>query len=197
MLVSAFLGTTPVALAQAAETLKPLTSQQLDQFWEDLFHVGEDARQGYQAICGLVNAPAQSVPYLKARLKPISAVDSPKIEQYIKDLDSNSFDVRQKASDELEKLRELAEPALKKALAAKPGLEVRQRLENLLSRLDGPLTSSERLRTLRAIEVLEKVGTPEAQDILKVLAAGAPEAGCTADARAALDRLSKRVAAKD
>jgi len=50
------------------------------------------------------------------------------------------------------------------------------------------------LRQLREIQVLEHIGTPEAQEVLKKLAQGAPEARLTQEAKAALDRLSKRSA---
>jgi hypothetical protein len=66
---------------------------------------------------------------------------------------------------------------------------MRQRIDQILAKLDGPLTG-ERLRAWRAIEVLEKIGTPDAQNLLKELAGGAPEAGVTQDALEALDRLA-------
>ena len=50
----------------------------------------------------------------------------------------------------------------------------------------------ETLRILRAIEILEHVGTPEARRCLDVLAKGAPAARQTHEAKKALDRLTKR-----
>jgi hypothetical protein len=46
------------------------------------------------------------------------------------------------------------------------------------------------LRTLRAIDVLESIGTPEAQQILRKLAEGAPGARETREAKTALERLT-------
>jgi hypothetical protein len=48
------------------------------------------------------------------------------------------------------------------------------------------------LRGLRAIAVLEQIGTPEAKQLLLNLAAGAPEARLTREAKAALGRLVRR-----
>jgi len=44
----------------------------------------------------------------------------------------------------------------------------------------------------RSLDVLEHVNTAEALAVLKGLAAGAPEARLTLDAKAALDRSAKR-----
>jgi hypothetical protein len=61
----------------------------------------------------------------------------------------------------------------------------------LLRRLDAA-RSPERLRGLRAVEVLEQVGTDGAKALLEGLAKGAPDAELTQEARAALGRLTRR-----
>jgi hypothetical protein len=58
----------------------------------------------------------------------------------------------------------------------------------LLNQLAGPTVTGEPLRTLRAIEVLEKIGTAEARQFLERLANGAPGDLITLEARAALGR---------
>lgn len=50
----------------------------------------------------------------------------------------------------------------------------------------------EHLQALRAVEVLEWIGTPQAQEILRALAAGAPGARLTQEASASLQRLAGR-----
>jgi hypothetical protein len=91
---------------------------------------------------------------------------------------------------ELEELGELAEAALRKMLAGKPSLEARRRAEELLEKLRGPLPAGERLRSLRAVEVLEHAGTESARELLTRLASGAPEARLTREAKGALQRLT-------
>ena len=67
-----------------------------------------------------------------------------------------------------------------------------RRAEELLGRLDSDRApTAEELRRLRAAEVLESVGTPEARDLLKKLAGGAPGAPLTRDAQGALRRLER------
>ena len=51
--------------------------------------------------------------------------------------------------------------------------------------------SAERLRLVRAIEVLERVGTPEAKELLRTIAQGAPGALPTWQAQNALDNLER------
>jgi WD40 repeat protein len=159
--------------------------------WEDL--AGEDARAAYQAVNRLSAMPHKSVPFLKARLRPWTS-DAQEIAGLLSDLESRHYAVRKKATKALEALGPSAEPALRKALAAPPGLEVRRRLDRLLERLQGPVRSPEELRGLRAIEVLERIGTPDARQVLKVLAGGAPGARPTREAKRSLQRLGNRVA---
>jgi hypothetical protein len=66
-------------------------------------------------------------------------------------------------------------------------------VEALLDKLKAP--SQEVLRGLRAVELLEHIGTPEAQQLLEKAAAGLDEARLTREAKASLDRLAKRPAA--
>ena len=85
-------------------------------------------------------------------------------------------------------------PALRKALDGRPPLETRRRLEQLLEKqeLGRWAPAPEGLRLGRALEVLERAATPEARRVLEALAAGAPAARLTQDARGALARLSRR-----
>ena len=143
----------------------------------------------------LTAAAKQSVALLQSKLKPVPALDpaqQTRIAKFISELNSDDFTAREKANHELEKLAETAEPELHKALQAQPAPEIRQRVERLLERLQGPTRTRERLRLVRANEVLEKIGTMEARQVLRALAQGAPDAALTKDARAALERLEKR-----
>lgn len=99
---------------------------------------------------------------------------------------------RQQAESELEALPEQAVPALTERLSQKTGLEVRRRIEGVLERITGLSPRPARLRELRALEVLERIGSPEAQRLLNDLAAGVPESGLTIAVKESLRRLSAR-----
>jgi hypothetical protein len=62
-------------------------------------------------------------------------------------------------------------------------------LNSVVARLGRNSPSPNRLRGLRALQVLEDVGTPEARKVLESLADGAAGAPLTRDAKAALERL--------
>ena len=70
--------------------------------------------------------------------------------------------------------------------------EVRRRVEGLLeSQEPGGRQAPQALRQVRAVEVLESAGTPEARQLLEALARGVAGARLTREARAALDRVGR------
>jgi WD40 repeat protein len=161
--------------------------ENLATLWDDLH--GADAARAYRAIGSFLQSPQRSVPFLRERLRPVAAPAPERLQQLVADLDSNQFAVRQNAWQELEQLRELAEPALRRALEAKPSLELQKRVDTLLDKL--PTCSPKQLPLWRTIQVLEAIGTPEAQAVLKTLADGAPASRITQEAKASLARLTK------
>jgi RNA polymerase sigma factor (sigma-70 family) len=166
-----------------------LSSEKIAALWIDL--ASDDASKGFAAVWKLASCPSV-VPYLRTRVQPTEGASRDQLTRWIADLDSPVFGERAKASRELEGQGELAEPLLRKTLAADPSPEVRRRIEALLDKLQGPVTFTETLRSIRAVEVLEHIATPEAQQLLQKLADGAPAARLTRDAKAALERLSSR-----
>jgi WD40 repeat protein len=169
-----------------------LTPARLDLLWDEL--AGDDALQAAVAGDMLVAAPGQSVAFLKQQLWPVPPADPQLVARWIVELESDRFEVRQRASEELEKVGDLAEPALRKVLGGQPSLEMRRRVEALLRKVEGPVTFPRKLQVLRAVELLERIGSPEAREVLQTLAGGAPASRLTQEARAALVRLARRFA---
>jgi hypothetical protein len=159
---------------------------QARRLWDEL--ASADSHQAYRALALLSADAAKSLSVIKDRLRPAVSIDGRRLERLVADLDGNQFAVRRRATDELEQLVELAEPALRTALTKQPPLEVRQRIERLLELLRAPVTHPDRLQALRAVEVLERVDTAEAREQLRELAGGAPESWVTQAAKAALQR---------
>jgi WD40 repeat protein len=177
-----------------ADTVVPkrLDARELQDLWDAL--AGGDAPRACGAVWRLAAAPEQAVAFLGERLRPVPAVDPKDIARRIADLDDDDFAVRQRGAEELGKLGERAAVPLRAALEAKPSPEARRRLEKLVEAAEVPFASGAPLRELRAAAVLEYAGTPDARQVLETLAGGAPDARLTRDAKAALKRLTPRIA---
>jgi hypothetical protein len=165
------------------------SARELATLWEQL--AGADAARAYRALRHLERHPAEAITLVKAHLKPVPTPDEKHIAQLVAHLAHTQYAARQKASHQLERLGELAEPALRVGLHGDPPLELRRRIELLLSKLDGPVTRPEQLQALRAVELLERLGTAPARDLLTHLAGGWRDARLTREARASLQRLSR------
>jgi WD40 repeat protein len=163
-----------------------LTAAEVEQLWTRL---GDpDPASGSVVVQNLSRAPDRATPLLKERLKPVNAAV---IARALRDLDSEDFATREKAMRDLAALGQFAETSLREALKKDPPLEVRNRLVELLrmSVEGGP--APEYLQALRGVQVLELIGTPEAREVLRTVAGGAPESELTLQAKAALQRLEK------
>jgi WD40 repeat protein len=164
------------------------TAGEVTALWDQL--ASEDAARAERALWRLASAPELSLPLLRDKVRPAPADLPRRVARLTGELDSAQFAVREKATKELAELGDLAEPALRAAHAGPINLEARQRVGRLLERLAAPPPN--RLRALRAIAVLEQIGTAEARRLLEDLAGGWADARDTADARAALARLAGR-----
>jgi hypothetical protein len=148
----------------------------------------KSAAHAYQAMPVLLRDPAGTMGWFREQLHPIAPIQREHIARWIEDLDSAEFAVREQAVRELEKHGEAVEGALRKVLAGRPSLEVRQRVKLLVEKWTG----ANRLRKLRAVEVLENIASPEARQLLEKLAGGAADARLTQEAKEALARLAAR-----
>jgi hypothetical protein len=173
---------------------KVLGPKEVSRLWTEL--ADADAARANRAMWALALHPKESVPLLGERLKPVEAPTAERVAQWIADLDSPTFKVREAATEELDRVARLLAPALRKALAGTESREVRRRLEELVKSTEGPITEGPKLRSLRAIEALEHAGTPEAVKVLRWMAGGAAGAPETEDAKLALQRLAKRSSLK-
>jgi len=162
----------------------PLADSDLASLWSDL---AGDAAKAERAIWALALAPQQSLPLLNQRLRPPPAGDAEQVAKLIADLASDQPQARQKASEELDKLSEAAEGALRKAISGNPSLEFRRRVDLLLEKRD-----KEVVQRLRAIETVEYIGTSEARRLLEAIGQGSPNPRLAAAASAAVQRLARR-----
>jgi WD40 repeat protein len=160
------------------------SAAQREAWWIAL---GSNARDAYQAIGAMFDAPDTAVALLKEHVAPVQAQDAQAVRKLIALLDSNKFAEREKAKAALEKMGEGALGTINAALAGTITIEMRNRLEALVRRCEA--TSTADLRQHRAVAALEWLGTPAARALLQALAVGAADARLTTEAQAALKRL--------
>jgi RNA polymerase sigma factor (sigma-70 family) len=178
------------AVTRRARPAGGLTGKERDALWADL--AGDDAARAHRAIARLSAAPGVFLPILKGRLHPVPVAEGARVAKLLSSLDADAFQAREQASRELREIGEAARSALERE-RRRPDLspELRRRLDDLLKRVWAPPVG-DRLRELRAVEVLERIGTAEARQVLEALARGSPEARLTREAEGALQRLGKR-----
>jgi RNA polymerase sigma factor (sigma-70 family) len=188
-----------VAAALPARKNVQLSAKELKDCWADL--AADDAGRAYRAVRLLARAPGPAAALIGEHLQPVPFPRREAVRRLLAALDSKQFAEREKATRELEGLGEVGEAALRELLKGRPSLEVRRRAEGILAKMKEaetrapPVPTGEAVRALRALEVLEWAGTPEAERLLRRLADGAPHAALTQDARAAWQRLTGRPAA--
>jgi RNA polymerase sigma factor (sigma-70 family) len=192
VLVTASADSTALVWDMTRFTARPqpaeLAADQAEALWNDL--ASDDAARAYRAVLALAAAPKTAVALLGERLKPVAPADARRVAKLIADLDSDSFEVREKAAAELAPIAEQASDALRKSLEGSPSAEVRRRVGDLLEPSEpGARQSPEVLRRVRAVEALELSAAPEARRVLQELTRGVAGARLTREARAALDRL--------
>jgi WD40 repeat protein len=158
-----------------------------DRSWEVLgAHAGEPA---FAIICRLRTHPADALPFLKSRMKIPAGPTAEWLAAQLKGLDAPLYRDREKATNELAKAGDVVQEHLWDALAtATP--EVRDRLAFLLNKAQA--MTSDKLRAIRACEVLEAIGSADAQALLVEWSKGSPGATLTREARESLERLKGR-----
>jgi WD40 repeat protein len=167
----------------------PCGPQRLRRLWTDLEQ--GDAKQAHLALAELIAAGEEAVNFLAGRLEPARRLPPEQLTRLLTDLDSEEFERRDKATRELEKVADRIRPDLER-LAKAPSAELRRRVAQLLDERNGAPPTADLLRSLRAVAVLEHVGTTAARDVLRRLAEGVPEARLTREAKASLERLARR-----
>src|SRR5262249_13576854 len=162
----------------------------LAQAWERL--AASDGATAYEAVWYLAAAGNKAVGLLKKQLAPAAAFSDKTFAKLLQDLDSGEFKAREAAMAELRRLGPAVEIELRRALAKPSSLEAGRRQQTLVAELDEPMRSPAALRQVRAVEVLERIASPEARQLLEELAGGLSKARLTHEAEQALRRLNRK-----
>jgi hypothetical protein len=161
----------------------------LEALWAELG--GHETVLAFRARCALTLAGDKAVAFLAERVKVPAESDVKVVREHLARLDGDEFATREAAQEALKELGPAVAPLLREALDEKPSAEARRRIQELLDEWRGRKPSPDELRGLRAVAVVEAVGTPEARQFLQKLAKGPAGARLTAAAKAALARLER------
>jgi hypothetical protein len=172
--------------------IEPLPAGGVSSLWDVLGD--DDPVKVYSAVWALADRSQDSIALVRTHARPQrTKPDAERVRGLIADLNDDEFTKRETASRELAKLGDAVEADLREALAKADAPEQRRRLETLVSRLRREL-SLEELRQVRALGVLEMIGNAEAAGLLRTLADDTAGGPVPRQAKAALERLSKRSA---
>ncbi len=161
-------------LAETAQP-QPLTAERFDKLWQDL--ASNEPNLGFHAASELFADMPTAVPLIQERIDEIlQPSQSAKIQDLIADLDSDEFMVREQATEELIRFRDVAIDELNHALQETRSPEVKHRIKRILSTPeDKPRFSPlETARMVRVIDLLARDGGEESIALLQTLAKGFP-----------------------
>jgi dipeptidyl aminopeptidase/acylaminoacyl peptidase len=164
-----------------------LAEAEMDGLWRDLAvaNTGKSAAAVSRLSLGGKDAAA----YLVKELTKPSVLKTDNIDKWVADLGSDRFAIRENATRELQKVGNLAAPALRAALEKAPSVEAKRRMELLLAELSAP--PSAWLQANRALETLELIGDRIARSALETLAKESPDRWLRLEAGQALQRLER------
>jgi hypothetical protein len=139
----------------------------------------------------LMQTPEQAVKMLGDKIAPAEKLTSgdKTVPQWINDLASSQFQVRNRANTVLMKIGASVEGELKAALGTAKDVETKRRIEALLEHFAAHEWTPEEECHARAVEIVESIGTAAARVVLERWSKGDPGAILTSEASVALKRL--------
>lgn len=146
------------------------------------------------ALAALANRPDDLMALVREHMKPADKPDFDRdaISKWVEQLDDQLFAVRERASASLSRLGRETLPLLHDHLTKVTSRERQTRLRRAIEHIRQSPVPSHHLREMRAIALLEQLGTRAARDELKRLANGNLEARLTREAQTALARGTKQ-----
>jgi WD40 repeat protein len=163
-----------------------LTKEELTRLWNVLRD--GTAAEAYKAKWALVADPEATVAFLRGKFETAKQTSPEKIKAWLTDLDSPKYPTREAAEKNLLAYFDQAEEELRKAHEKSTG-EARKRIAGILETEFAAIPRPEVLRELRAVEVLDAIGTKAALDVLRRLTPGKVRARVAKDAATTLRRL--------
>jgi hypothetical protein len=148
----------------------------------------------YNAITILSMMGNMVVPYIKEMLMFNTEYKDDRIQQAIDKLDNDDISIREQAHNQIQSYGVAAEPLLLKAVEESRSAEVRSRIDNILLTMRDtyPIPNGEPLNRHRMIQLLERIGSNDARQVLKMIYKRPLSIRERRESKASLERLEKR-----
>lgn len=167
-----------------------LAEEELSRLWAGLGRTEADTALR-DMVC-LAGSPRQAVPFLHQRLRTFLPKGADQLSRLIADLDDDDFAVREKATEQLYQLGIASTLALRRDGEDPHSPESRRRIERLVKNQQRIEETPSYLQLVRAISVLERLGTERAREALSELTQAAPDTFVGREAKGASKRLAQR-----
>lgn len=145
----------------------------------------------YAAAETLAADPAQAVTILESRTKTVAPIERARLDALVRNLNGGNYNEQRRAAREL---RQIGEPALAVLEAQNNPRQFRpDGLAPMIAQdIRSKALTAELVQAAVVVEVLERIGTPEAKKVLTVLASGAEGTTLTKLASRAAERMKAR-----
>lgn len=171
----------------------PVDEAALQLVWRDL--ASASPANAYQAIGRMAASEERTLVALRNRVHGILVPSqNQRVQQLLAELDDDDSVVRNRATRELRKLRQVARPVLLKVFEETTSVEVRYRLRRILGgkKDEERFSKSDVRRMRRIIHLAEMTGGKQAEEILEMIIKGFPVPEAVRDAKETLERLRQR-----
>ncbi|HLY75994.1 MAG TPA: hypothetical protein VKU80_17890 [Planctomycetota bacterium] len=158
------------SLSSKAPAAKPFGTGALEDRWNDLRETNQ--ARACSAMTDLVSGGNETVQFIKTHLR-FESEDPVRVSMLIRQLEDEDGGVRERSERELRGMD--SQLALKRRLSDPCPTDLRLRIESVMKEMDAlPIAAGKILLGLRAIHVLERIGSSEAQSLLLDIASSAP-----------------------
>ena len=155
----------------AAPRAKPLTEADAEKLWEAVGR--DDSRAAFVALTDLAGSPDRAVEVLRRHLKPAPAAPTGAVlDRIFTDLGSEDFRHPREGIEATGGVRRVGNRGRAEAAGGRADGGCPARAVAFLKPFDRSTLTATRVRQIRAVELLEGLGTPAARKLLGELATG-------------------------
>ena len=159
----------PTALALALLVAQPpAPDENEERLWQ--FLADASAEKFHQIVPELIGDPEPTVALLAEKLRPVPPPDMEMVRDHADALGDPDYRTRERAFAALRRVGRPASSVLQEILKDPPSLEAETRALRLVAWVRNRPMNGARLRSVRGVELLERIGGPEAQAVLDRLA---------------------------